>query len=134
MAHRSVQGMLTLRAQDSSLRRVERPGPQTLTVPVIGATDLAVELVGAQRVGNVRSADPQRPGVAIWVSQGQDGGTSAVLRIGEETIHSNLTRFDGAYLALYLRRVSANRIYGAWASGVTGEEAAGHFCAVRVGS
>lgn len=134
MARRSVQGTLTLRALDSALRRVDRPGPQTVTVPVIGATDLALEQVGAQRVGNVQSVDPQRPGVAIWVSQGQDGGVSAVMRIGEEMIHSSLVRFDGAYTALYLRQVSANGIYGGWASGVTGQEAAGHFCAVRVGS
>jgi hypothetical protein len=133
-AGRSVQGSLTLRAQDPAAQRVDRPGPTTVTVPVIGTTDLALEQVGAQRVGNVQSADPQRPGVAIWVSRGQDGGVSAVMRIGEEMIHSNLTRFDGAYLALYLRQVSANRIYGGWASGVTGQEAAGHFCAVRAGS
>jgi hypothetical protein len=130
----SVQGTLTLRAQEASLRRVDRPGPDVVTVPVTGATDVAVEQVGAQRIGNLQSADPQRPGAAIWVSQGQDGGVSAVMRIGEEMIHSSLVRFEGAYTVLYLRQVSASGIYGGWASGVTGQEASGHFCAVRAGT
>lgn len=132
MAGRSAQGSLTLRALDAALRRIERPGPAIVTVPVIGATDVPVEQVGAVRMGNLLSADPQRPGAAIWVSQGADGGVSAVLRIGEEAIRSDLLRFDGGYTALFLRQVSAASLRGSWASGVTTEEAGGHFCAVRV--
>ena len=131
MAGRVAQGSLTLRAQEASLRRVERPGPVTVTVPVIGATDLGVEAIGAVRMGDVRSTDPRHPGVSIWVLRGADGGVSAVLRIGEEEIGAARQPFDAGYTVLYLRRVSGAGFYGAWASGVPDEVASGHFCAVR---
>lgn len=134
MAGRSVQGALTLRAQDSAQRRVDRPGPTTVTVPVVGMTDIALEQVGAARLGDVRSADPQQPGVAIWASQSPDGAVSAVMRIGQEAIRSDLIRIEGGYTALFLRQVSVNVIRGGWASGVTTEESSGHFCAQRVPS
>jgi len=134
MARRSVQGALTLRAQDPALRRVDRPGPTTVTVPVIGTTDIALEEVRAVRLGDVRSTDPMQPGVAIWVSQSPDGGVSAVMRIGQEAIRSGIVRFDGGYTALFLRHVAANAISGGWASGVTTEESSGYFCAQRVSS
>ena len=133
-AGQSVQGALTLRAQDPALRQVDRPGPTTVTVPVIGTTDIALEQVGAVRMGDVRSADPLQPGVAIWASQSPDGAVSAVMRIGQEALRSNLVRFDGGYTALFLRQVSANAIRGGWASGVTTETASGYFCAERVSS
>ena len=134
MAGRSVQGALTLRAQDPALRRVDRPGPTTVTVPVIGTTDIALEQVGAVRMGDVRSTDPLQPGVAIWASLSPDGSVSAVMRIGQEAIRSDLVRFDGGYTALFLRLVSVNVIRGGWASGVTAEESSGYFCAQRAPS
>ncbi|MGH7427128.1 MAG: hypothetical protein ACREJ4_01985, partial [Candidatus Methylomirabilaceae bacterium] len=66
MNGRSVEGALTLQALDSALRRVDRPGPTIVTVPIIGASDIALEDVGAVRLGDVRSTDPLQPGVAIW--------------------------------------------------------------------
>jgi hypothetical protein len=132
MAGRSAQGALTLQAQDSAQRRVDRPGPTVVTVPLIGTTDIALEQVGAVRLGNLSSADPQQPGVAIWVSRSPDGAVSAVLRIGREPIRSDLIRIEGAYMALFLRQVSADAIRGGWASGVTTEQSSGYFCAQRV--
>ena len=134
MAGRTVQGAMTLRAQDPALRRLDRVGPRTVMVPIIGTTDIALEQVGAVRLGDVRSTDPGQPGAAIWVSQGPDGGVSAVMRIGQEAIRSDIVRFDGGYMALYLRQVSANAIGGGWASGVTTEQSSGYFCAQRVSS
>lgn len=131
MAGRVARGNLTLRAQAESLRRVEQPGPVTVTVPVVGATDVRVEEVGAVRMGNVQSADPRHPGASLWVSRGADGGVSAVLRIGEEEIGAGRQPFDGGYLVLYLRRVSGSGLYGGWASGVSDEVASGHFCVAR---
>jgi hypothetical protein len=132
MTGRSVQGELTLRGQDSVQRRVERPGPTVVTVPVIGAADIALEAVGATRIGDLHSLEPARPGLSIWVSRGADGGMSAVLRIGQEEIHPTLMQIEGAYTVLYLREVSSDAMRGGWASGVMGEEAQGHFCAERV--
>jgi hypothetical protein len=132
MTGRSVQGEMTLRGQDSVERRVERSGPTVVTVPVIGAADIALEDVGARRIGDLHSLEPARPGLAIWVSRGADGGVSAVLRIGQEEIHPTLLQIEGAYTVLYLREVSRDAMRGGWASGVTQEEAHGHFCAERV--
>ena len=134
MAGHREEGALWLQAQDTALRRVDRPGPTTVTVPVIGTTDIALEQVGAVRMGDVRSADPLQPGVAMWVSQTPDGSVSAVMRIGQEAIRSNLLRFDGGYTALFLRQVSVNAIRGGWASGVSTETVSGYFCAERVAS
>lgn len=132
MTGRSVQGELTLRGQDLVQRRVERPGSTVVTVPVIGAADIALEAVGAPRIGDLHSLEPARPGLSIWVSRGADGGMSAVLRIGQEEIHSRLMQIEGAYTVLYLREVSSDAMRGGWASGVMREEAHGHFCAERV--
>jgi hypothetical protein len=129
---RSVRGEMTLRVQDSVQRRVERPGPTVVTVPVIGAADIALEAVGARRIGDLHSLEPARPGLGIWVSRGADGGMSAVLRIGQEEIHPTLLQIEGAYTVLYLREVSSDAMRGGWASGVMQEEAHGHFCAERV--
>lgn len=132
MTGRSVQGEVTLRGQDSVQRRVERPGPTVVTVPVIGAADIALEAVGATRIGDLHSLEPAKPGLAIWVSRGADGGMSAVLRIGQEETHPTLMQIEGAYTVLYLREVSSDAMRGGWASGVMQEEAHGHFCAERV--
>jgi uncharacterized Zn-binding protein involved in type VI secretion len=129
-----VQGALTLRAQDPALRRVDRPGPTTVTVPVIGTTEIVLEQVGAVRLGDVRSTDSLVPGVAIWASRTPDGVVSAVMRIGQEAIRSGMVRIEGGYTALFLRQVSVNALRGGWASGVTTEESSGYFCAERVAS
>jgi len=125
-------GTLTLRAQDPALRPVVRAGMTGVTVPVIGATDIALERVGAVRIGDVGSLDPRKPGVSIWVSPATATTLSAVMRIGQEEIQSDLVRFDGGYTALYLRQVSATAIRGGWASAVAGTAASGYFCAERV--
>jgi hypothetical protein len=130
-AGKVAQGLVTLRRQEESLRRVDRPGPPTVIVPVVGSTDVPVEEVGAVRMGDLRSADPRQPGVSVWVSRGSDGGVSAVLRIGQQEIGTARQPFDAGYTVLYLRRVSGAGIYGGWASGVPEEVASGHFCAVR---
>ncbi len=134
MAGHREEGALWLQAQDTALRRVDRAGPTTVTVPVIGTTDIVLEQVGAVRMGDVRSTDPLQPGVAMWVSQTPDGSVSAVIRIGQEAIRSTLIRIEGGYTALFLRQVSVNAIRGGWASGVTTETASGYFCAERVAS
>jgi len=130
-AGRVAQGIVALRAQEESLRRVDRPGPATVIVPMVGSTDMIVEEVGAVRMGDLRSSDPRRPGVSVWVSQGADSGVSAVLRIGQQEIGVARQPFDAGYTVLYLRRVWGAGIYGGWASGVSDEVVTGHFCAVR---
>lgn len=130
-AGRSVEGTMILAARHPSVRRMESPGNGTVTVPIIGSVDIALEQVGAVRLGNVRSTDSLQPGLAIWVSQDQEGRSSAVLRIGQEALRTDIVRFDGGYMALYLRQVSGEAIRGGWASGVRTEESSGWFCADR---
>ena len=130
-AGRVAQGLVALRSQEESLRRVDRPGPATVMVPAVGSTDLPVEEVGAVRMGDLGSADPRQPGVSIWVSRGADGGVSAVLRIGQQEIGTARQPFDAGYTVLYVRRVTGAGFAGGWASGITDEAASGHFCAVR---
>jgi len=131
MAGRSVWGVLSLRQQEAALRQMDRPGPATVTVPLIGSTDIRLEEVAAVRMGNLLSTSPQRPGTSVWVSRGADGVVSGVLRLGQEEIGSRLQPFDAGYTALFLRRVGVSAIHGGWASGAPEEVASGHFCAVR---
>jgi hypothetical protein len=128
---RRVIGSLALRAQDSVSQRVVRPGMTGVTVPVIGDAEIALEQVGAARIGDVSSLDAKRPGLSIWVSPASTNTVSAVMRIGEEEIQSDLVRIDGGFTALYIRQVSATAIRGGWASGVTATRASGYFCADR---
>lgn len=133
MAGRQAEGTMTLQVRDPGVRRMDVPGTTVVTVPAIGSTDIALEQVGAVRIGNLQSSDPMQPGLGIWVSEGTDGGVSAVLRIGQEALRTDIVRFDGGYTALYLRQVTGETIRGGWASGVRSQEASGHFCAVRKG-
>jgi hypothetical protein len=127
-----VEGTMTLQARDPAVRRMESPGTTAITVPIFGTTDIALEDVGAVRIGNVQSADSAQPGLAIWVSTAADTAVSAVLRIGQEALRTDIVRFDGGYTALFLRQVSATSIRGGWTSAVTPmESSSGHFCAVR---
>jgi hypothetical protein len=129
-AGHSVSGTMTLRIQDSTRRAIVRPGSTRVTVPLIGSADIALERVGAVRIGDIGSTESLKPGLAIWVSQ-SDSGVSAVLRIGQEEIPSDLIRFDGGFTALFLRQVSATSMRGGWASGVAPGQAGGYFCAER---
>lgn len=127
-----VEGTMTLQARDPAVRRMESPGTTVITVPIFGTTDVALEEVGAVRIGNVQSADSSQPGLAIWVSEVPDRSVSAVLRIGQEALRTDIVRFDGGYTALFLQEVSSSSIRGGWKSAVTPmESSSGHFCAVR---
>jgi hypothetical protein len=128
-----VAGLMTLQVRAPEVRRMDAPGSAVITVPVMGSSDIAVESVGAVRIGNVQAADPTQPGLAIWVTEGPDSAVSAVLRIGQEPLRTDIVRFDGGYTALFLREVSSTRIRGGWTSAVSVREpaASGHFCAVR---
>ncbi len=106
-------------------------------VPFYGWTDLPFAEVGAYRLGDPSSTDSSAPGVLVLTSPdpaspGQVGAVT--LRIGSQANRSDIIRFDGAYTALYVRWIESGAFGGDWASGVTGPEAEGEFCAVRVAS
>ena len=106
-------------------------------VPFYGWTDVQFDEIGAHRLGDPSSTDIAAPGVLVLTSPdtadpaspGQVG--SVTLRIGSQANRSDIIRFDGAYTALYVRWIEAESFGGDWASGITGPEAEGEFCAVR---
>ena len=124
----TTHGKLTLVSRDST------------GVPFYGWTDLQLDEIGAHGLGDPSSTDIAAPGVLVLTSPdtadpaspGQVG--SVTLRIGSQANRSDIIRFDGAYTALYVRWIEADAFGGDWASGVTGPEAEGEFCAVRTAS
>ncbi len=103
--------------------------------PVFGWTDVDLAPLGAVPTGDLLSEDPLRPGVIVSERQaaGPGEGPSIVARLGDLANQRDVVRFDGAYTALYVRAIDERSFAGGWASGVTGREASGYFCAVREG-
>jgi hypothetical protein len=129
-AGRIAEGRLWLAPQDTALQvlfRVNGAVDSTARMPLIGGTDLDLAAAGAVPMGGLDSRDPRRPGVAVLETPG-----AIVLRLGAEANRRDVVRFDGGYMALYVGATGGAGFAGAWASGVTGPEAEGHFCAVRV--
>ena len=109
----------------------------SIGVPFYGWTDVQLDEIGAYRLGDPFSTDRLAPGVLVLTSPdpaspGQVG--SVTLRIGSQANRSDIIRFDGAYTALYVRWIEADAFGGDWASGISGPEAEGEFCAVRTNS
>ncbi len=129
-AGRMAEGRLRLEPQDTALQllfRIDGSVDSTARMALVGATDLDLDAVGAVRLGALDSRDPRSPGVAVLETP-----SAIVLRLGADANRRDVVRFDGAYTALYVRTTGAAGFAGGWASGVTGPDAEGHFCAVRV--
>ena len=121
----TTHGELRLVARDST------------RVQFYGWTDVQLDEIGAHRLGDPSSTDVEAPGVLVLTSPdpaspGKVG--SVTLRIGSQANRSDIVRFDGAYTALYVRWIEPDAFGGDWASGITGPEAVGEFCAVRTAS
>ena len=128
-AGNSVEGRLWLRLNEPSLRAIPSASGGARTdarAPLYGWSDVDVSQVGGLRLGDPASTDPIRPGVLLV-----EGSEQIVLRFGSEANRRGVTRFDGGYFVLRVRRVDEQGFAGNWASGVVEVQAAGHFCAVR---
>jgi len=128
-AGRMAEGRLSLVPQDTALQllfQLDGSVDSTARMPLIGSTNLDLDAVGAVRLGALDSRDPRSPGVAVLETPG-----AIVLRLGADANRRGVVRFDGGYTALYVRATGAAGFAGGWASGVTGPDAEGHFCAVR---
>jgi hypothetical protein len=128
-AGRSITG-------DMFLRPDHRPEVQPgVTWPAWGFANLDHDAVGAIAAGDIASGDSLAPGVRVI--QQSAGGPAArvnriVLRLGSDANREGSTRFDGAYLALFVDAVNADGFAGHWQSGESGgERVRGHFCARR---
>lgn len=123
---RSVSGPLVLLPPPGG--RLSVSGAPQAAIILVGSTEIAVEEVGAVRMGSTRSADTLAPGVAVIA-----GERTITIRIGADGNRRDVIRFDGGYFALQVRSLTADRFAGSWVSGGAGpEESGGYFCATRM--
>lgn len=124
---RQTAGLLTLWPQADSL--VSVPGyPADVSTPLIGSATLDLDAVGAALVGSLESRDPIAPGVLV-VRRPHD----VTLRLGADANRRGEVRFDGAFAALFVQKITASGFRGSWRSGGAEHVAEGYFCAVREG-
>ena len=126
-----TQGTIELRPQLESLRDVLSPAGDPLpntTAPLYGTAEIDVEPIGAVRMGDFGSLDPERPGVLVLEQSG-----SITLRLGSEANQRGIVSFDAGYFALFVQELSEEGFAGNWASGVENRRVEGYFCAVRTG-
>ncbi len=128
-----VAGRLSLHRQKGAARRMTTLGGQpdpNVTVPLYGATDIDLNMVGAVRLGDLGSEDPMSPGVMVLDSRAASA-RQIVMRLGYLANRRGDLLFDGGYAALQVGWVARDGFGGTWASGVRGPESAGYFCAFR---
>jgi hypothetical protein len=129
-AGRSVTGRLSLVRQDSALQAVERA-----TQPLRGTAVIALEAVGAARLGDLAATAPDAPGVAVYEQRSAGGTPTVILRFGNESNARGPQAFDAAHTTGYVRRITTDGFAGGWSSGAGStfppRFAEGYFCAVR---
>ena len=122
-----------LRLQPFGGRPVPLPAAEGVRYALFGGADVEIDGVGAVSRGPVDVADAARPGVLAMEWTNASAGTKEItLRFGSDANHGTQVPFDGAYLALKVRAVSADGFAGTWESGAGQPQAGGHFCAVRI--
>jgi hypothetical protein len=131
---RTATGLLTLLPQDSALVAAERASQ-----PLRGATDIALDSVGAVRMGDLATDDPAAPGVGVYEQRAP--GTNlptVVVRLGSGSNARGPQPFDAGHTTLYVRRITRDGFAGGWASSAGStypmRRAQGYFCAVRAPS
>ena len=135
----AANGKLTLQPQQGDLRYRMKPGgvPDSSVVhPLYGSTDVDLAAVDAVLVGSTTSLDSTKPGVLVVERRARPGQAplaDIVLRLGSEANQQDRQRVDGGYTALRIRQLSPGGFSGTWASGITGEQSAGYFCAEKTG-
>jgi hypothetical protein len=127
--------MGTLRLEAFGGQPLPVPAAAGVRYPLFGGADVDVARVGAFAVGDVRRADPSAPGVLVmeYARANAPAGTNDILlRLGADSNSRGQQRFDGAFLALAVRSVSADGFAGTWESGAGQPQSAGYFCAQRI--
>lgn len=134
----SVGGLLTLHPQDAGLVSVASADPNTsVSQPTIGRLDLALDSIGATRMGDTMADSNTMPGVGLYVTRLPGGAVTGVVgRVGSGANARGSTPFDAGYFTLFIQRVNGEGIWGTWRSspgpgGLVIPEARGHFCAMR---
>ena len=100
------------------------------STPLLGSLDIDLGEVGARRIGDPASTDPDAPGVLVL--EFDRGGTRQVmLRIGSEANRVDQRLFDGGHTVLRVQQIDADGFAGTWESGLRSSLAVGFFCATR---
>ena len=120
----SAEGRLTLAEVPAALR--EMGGAAT---PLAGSTDVDVQAVGALRMGDLGSTDPNAPGVLVI----ETAPTNILLRLGSESNRRDEASFDGGYTILTVHRIANGGFDGNWRSGSRDGTTRGYFCARPTG-
>ena len=132
-AGRSVTGRLSLVEEDSALQRFEGAAQ-----PLRGTAVIALEEVGAERLGDLAAASPDAPGVGVYEQRASDGTPTVVVRLGNESNARGPQPIDAGHTTFYVRRIAPDGFAGGWSSSAGSvfppRHAEGYFCAVRTGS
>ena len=123
---RKVSGFLVLVASPP-----EREVLGSASTPLLGSTDIDVSEVGALRIGDPASTDPDAPGVLV-LEFDRDNAREIMLRLGSDANRVDRRLFDGGYTVLRVRQIDADGFSGTWESGVRSAVAEGYFCAWRL--
>jgi len=133
-ADRSVATTISLHPTDADHRQVmmpgDRPAPDVIT-PYYGTLESNLRDVGAVDVGDVQSLDVSQPGALVLYSGYEAGNPQITIRFGSEANRYGSVRFDGGYFVLRVQELTEIGIRGTWASGVTGNDVEGYFCATK---
>lgn len=130
-AGKRVTGRLVLAPQDSAWLAVEGA-----TQPFRGTADIALEDVGAVRMGDLAAAEPGAPGVAVYEQHAPSGAPTVLLRLGAGSNARGAQPFDAGFTTLFVRRITDEGFAGGWRSSAGStypiRQAQGYFCAERV--
>lgn len=122
---RTVSGVLVLVASP--------PGREVLgsaSTPLQGSTDIDLRAVGAHRVGDPASIDPDAPGVLVLESE-RRGTRQILLRLGSDANRVDRRLYDGGHTVLRVQQIDADGFAGSWESRVRSSGTGGAFCAMR---
>jgi len=127
---RSADGRLSLVPQDSALQAGDGA-----TQPLRGTATIALETVGAVRMGDLAATAPDAPGVAVYEQRAAAGTPTVLLRFGNESNARGPQAFDAGHTTGYVRQITPDGFAGGWSSSAGSvfppRHAEGYFCAVR---
>lgn len=134
----SAPGRLEFRPQLPGLMHVPQSDTTIdLTQPAIGRLDLALEEIGATRVGDPMSGSDTMPGVGLYVVRRAGELVSVFARVGSGSNVRGPAPLDGAWFTLFVRQADEGGFAGSWRSskgmvGLVEPDAVGYFCAARL--
>ena len=100
------------------------------STPLQGSTDIDLREVGAHRIGDPASTDPDAPGVLVLESGGRDT-RQILLRLGSDANRVDRRLYDGGHTVLRVKQIDADGFAGTWESRARSSGTGGAFCATR---